>query len=89
MTGSDEDQWFDDYDEPMSDGEDGDAYPSDSEAGGRGGSSSSGGAADGFEDRGTSEARSELRNRLYSVIDRQNLRRMQVGAATEIANAEV
>lgn len=84
MTGSDEDQWFDDYDEPMSDGEDGDAYPSDSEAGGRGGSSSSGGAADGFEDRGTSEARSELRNRLYSVIDRQNLRRMQEEALQQV-----
>lgn len=79
MAGSDEDQWFDDYDEPMSDGENEEVYPSDSDASGRRGSSSSGGPAEGYGERGTSETRSELRNRLYSVIDRQNLRRMQVG----------
>lgn len=91
MAGGDEDQWFDDYDEPMSDGEDEDAYPSDSGAGSSGGtgSSGSGGGDDGFDERGPSEALSEQRNRLYSVIDRQNLRRMQVSGAAEAAGQHI
>lgn len=38
----------------------------------------SGGEDDGFEERGVSEARSDHKRRLYTILDRQSLRRVQV-----------
>ena len=75
--GSD-DEWFEDYDTDVSMGSDdgGSPYPSDSEGGNGGGSSSSGGEE--AVEAVPSEAASDRRNRLYTVIDRSSLRHMQV-----------
>lgn len=75
--GSD-DEWFEDYDTGMSDGEGGSPFNSDSDGEG---SSSGGDDDDGFESpqRVASQARSDHRRRMYTIIDRQSLQRMQVG----------
>ena len=92
--GGDEGDWFEDYDTDMSDAsgeggsDQGSPFPSDSEGAGGGaaaGASSdddggSDGGDDGFEGRVASETRADHKNRLYTVIDRQSLLRMQVCA---------
>ena len=40
--------------------------------------SSSGDEDDGFEERGVSEGRSDIKRRLYTILDKQSLRRVQV-----------
>lgn len=76
------DDWFEDYDTDMSDGsgDEGPASLSDSGGAGRGHDSSSDDDGGGFEGP-ASEVRSDRKRSLYTVIDRANLRRMQVGAA--------
>ena len=88
--GGDEGDWFEDYDTDMSDAsgeggsDQGSPFPSDSDGGGAaaGGNSSddggSDGGEDGFEGRVASETRADHKHRLYTVIDRQSLLRMQV-----------
>lgn len=75
--GSD-DEWFEDYDTDVSMGSDdgGDPYPSDSDGGGSGGGGSS--SDEQALEAVPSEATSDRRNRLYTVIDRSSLQRMQV-----------
>lgn len=49
---------------------------------------SSGGGDDGFEERDPSEGRSDFKRRLYTILDRQSLRRVQVrGCATGCSGA--
>jgi hypothetical protein len=64
-------------------------FPSDSEGAGGGGGAAAGassddggsdGGDDGFEGRVASETRADHKSRLYTVIDRQSLLRMQVCA---------
>lgn len=76
--------WFEDYDTDMSDASghpsDQDSpYQSDSDGSGSGRSSSDDDAGDdGFQERTASEGGADQYKRMYTVIDRQNLRRMQV-----------
>jgi hypothetical protein len=83
--GNDDDVWFEDYDTDMSDGSqpsqpEGSPFASDSDddEGGAGSGHSSSGEDDGFEERSVSEARSDVKRRLYTILDRQSLRRVQV-----------
>lgn len=75
--GSDDDAWFEDYDTDMSNGSGSGGYPSDSDGGHAGSSSSDDDGDDGFE-RTQPGALVQSRSRLYTIIDRPSLRRLQV-----------
>lgn len=87
--GNDDDVWFEDYDTDMSDGSqpsqpEGSPFSSDSDDDERGAGGSSDGDDDGFDDRDVSEARSDHKRRLYTILDRQSLRRVQDEALSQV-----
>ncbi|PSC75216.1 putative E3 ubiquitin-ligase ARI1 isoform X2 isoform A [Micractinium conductrix] len=81
--GSDDDAWFEDYDTDMSNGSGSGGYPSDSDGGHAGSSSSDDDGDDGFE-RTQPGALVQSRSRLYTIIDRPSLRRLQEEALHQV-----
>jgi hypothetical protein len=82
-----DDDWFEDYDTDMSNASGGASDPGsphqEHSDGGDSASSSGDDADDGYQERAAAEGSTDQRKRLYTVIDRANLRRMQVRCGVE------
>ncbi|KAI3429520.1 hypothetical protein D9Q98_005609 [Chlorella vulgaris] len=83
-----DDDWFEDYDTDMSNASGGASDPGsphqEHSDGGDSASSSGDDADDGYQERAAAEGSTDQRKRLYTVIDRANLRRMQDEALTQV-----